>query len=85
MKNKTIISAVIKRAFLFVSISSILLLACATAFSQWTHPLEPIGKHYKTLVALSPAPNTERTAMDLIEYPWAEYSKGAITNAGRAS
>lgn len=81
MKNKLTSSTVFQRNALrkaFLSIS-LLLFFCLTAFAQWTHPLEPIGKHYKTLAALSPAPNLERTAMDLIEYPWAEYSKGAIT------
>ena len=73
IKPKIIIPAVFKKAFLSVSI---LLLFCLTAFAQWTHPLEPIGKHYKTLAALSPAPNTERAALDLIEYPWAEYRQG---------
>lgn len=69
---------VFQKAFLSVSL---LLFFCFTAFAQWTHPLEPTEKHYKTLAALSPAPNAERSAMDLIEYPWAEYSKGAITNS----
>jgi len=78
MKNKTIISTVFKKTFL---LTSILLFACATAFSQWTHPPAAIGKHYKTLADLSPEPNPDIAAMDLIEYPWAEYSKGALTNS----
>ncbi len=60
--TKTIIPTVFKKAFLS---TSILLLVCLTAFSQWTHPLEPIGKHYKTLAALSPAPNPNRASLEL--------------------
>ena len=78
MKNKTIVSRLFRKLFL---LTSILLLASSAAFSQWAHPLEPIGKHYKTLASLSPAPNSERAAMDLIEYPWGEYSKNALTNS----
>ena len=69
---------VLQKAFLSVSI---LLFFCLTAFAQWMHPLEPIGKHYKTLAALNPAPNPDRAALDLIEHPWAEYGKGAIANS----
>jgi len=78
MTHNPIFRTLSGKAFLAISI---LLLACAPAFSQWTRPLEPVGKHYKTLAALSSAPNPDRAAMDLIEYPWAEYSKGAITNS----
>ena len=49
--------------------------------SAWIHPLEPISKHYKTLAFLSPLPNPARAWMDTITYPWAEYSKGALTSS----
>ena len=77
--NSTVFhKSVLQKTFLSISL---LLFFCLTAFAQWTHPLELIGKHYKTLAALNAAPNPKRAAMDLIEYPWAEYSKGAITNS----
>ncbi len=68
MTNKIIFPTLFKKAFLAVSI---LLFACAPAFSQRTRPLEPVGKHYKTLASLSPSPNPARASLDAIEYPWA--------------
>ena len=78
MRTRTIIPALFKKV-LFTS--AILLLACPAALSQAIHPLEPVSKHYLTLASLSPVPNSARGSLDLIEYPWAEYSKGAITNS----
>jgi acid phosphatase (class A) len=48
---------------------------------HWLHPLEPINQHYKTLADLSPEPNPARAWMDTIQFPWAEYSKGALTTS----
>jgi acid phosphatase (class A) len=52
-----------------------------TILAQTNHPLEPISKHYLTLAKLNAKPNPERVWMDTIAYPWAEYSKAAISNA----
>jgi acid phosphatase (class A) len=78
MTQNTIFPTLLRKAFLAVLIS---LFACALVFAQRTQPLEPISKHYKTLTALSSAPNPARASLDAIEYPWAEYSKNALTNS----
>lgn len=83
MRSKPAILTIFRRAVFqtaFLSIS-FLLFFCLTAFAQWTHPLEQAEKHYKTLATLSPASNPKRARMDLIEYPWTEYGKNAITNS----
>ena len=80
MKDKPAVSSVFLKTVLQKSFlaASILLLFSLTALAQWTHPLEPIAKHYKTLAALSAAPKSERAQMDLIEYPWAEYTNSLM-------
>ncbi len=78
MPTKTLFATLCKKGGVLLSI---LLLACVSVFSQWIHPLEPIGKHYQTLAALSPARNPARASLDAIEFPWSEYSKGALTNS----
>lgn len=50
-------------------------------FTQSNHLLEPISKHYKTLAEISLLPNQVRAYMDTITFPWAEYSKGALSNS----
>jgi acid phosphatase (class A) len=67
-----------------VSVTVALLLITLVAFrsvSHWIHPLELISKHYKTLAELSAEPNRVRIHMDTIQFPWVEYSKGALTNS----
>lgn len=51
------------------------------SFSQTIHPLDPIGKYYKTYSLLSALPNPQRAWMDTIKFPWSEYSQNAITNS----
>lgn len=78
MKLSSVLPALLRSA---AFTSALLLFTCTPAFSQWVHPLEPAGGRYKTLAALSPEPNPARARMDLIEYPWVEYSKGALANS----
>lgn len=78
MRVSTIAATLFKQACLT---TAILLFTGLTTYAQWIHPLEPISKHYQSLASLSPAQNPARAALDLIEYPWAEYSQGALTNS----
>ncbi len=59
----------------------ILIVFSFDGLSQSFHPLEPISKHYKTLAEQSSQPNSSRSNMDTITYPWTEYSKGALANS----
>jgi len=43
--------------------------------------LEPVNNVYKHLREKSPFPNKERQAFDTVQFPWLEYSKGALGNA----
>jgi acid phosphatase (class A) len=58
---------------------SLFLLTAFRTVSRWIHPLEPIGKHYQRLAAISAEPNSARAWMDTIQFPWTEYSKGALS------
>lgn len=51
------------------------------AIGQSIYPLEPIGQHYQTQAALGNTPVDKRAFRDTITFPWAEYSKGALSNA----
>jgi acid phosphatase (class A) len=53
----------------------------APLYSQSIHPLEPVGNHYKTLAAISSAADPGNGKLDTITFPWAEYSKGALSNS----
>jgi acid phosphatase (class A) len=64
-----------------LSITLFLAVLSFISFGQSFHMLEPIGKHYKTLAEISPAPNPTRAYMDTITYPWLEYSKSALANS----
>jgi acid phosphatase (class A) len=57
------------------------LLFFTAILGQIIHPLEPISKHYLTLLKFSAKPNPDRAWMDTMRYPWSEYGKGAITNS----
>ena len=70
-----------KPVFRLVSTTLLLLTSTLNGFSQNFHALEPISKHYKTLGELSALPGPARASMDTINYPWIEYSKGALTNS----
>ena len=61
--------------------SFVLLASNINGFSQTLHSLDPVSKPYKTLSEASSLPNQARSHMDTINYPWAEYSKGALGNA----
>ncbi len=50
-------------------------------FAQRPLPLDSISGNYKTLGSLSALPNKSRAWMDTISFPWAEYSKGALTSS----
>jgi len=72
-QKKGTIAALLFCAFVFFS-----------AFYSWPssiYPLEQVDKHYKTLAALSPAPNAARSNLDTVQFPWAEYSKNAMLNS----
>ncbi|HMI63912.1 MAG TPA: phosphatase PAP2 family protein [Puia sp.] len=72
----------VKKTLALISLFSLLLVLTAfRTISGWIHPLEPISKHYKTLAALSPEPNPARAWMDTIQFPWAEYSTGALSTS----
>jgi Membrane-associated phospholipid phosphatase len=43
--------------------------------------LEPANQEYKEFEAKGTTPNKLRRALDTIQYPWSEYSKGALGNA----
>jgi len=62
-------------------LSLLIALSAFRGLHRWIHPLEPIKTHYKTLAALHPEPNPSRAWMDTIQFPWTEYSKGALTSS----
>jgi len=49
--------------------------------AQSIHEQEPIQKHYKTLALLNALPNNARANLDTVQYPWTEYSQGALTTS----
>lgn len=49
--------------------------------AQRIHSLEPVSQHYKTFALLHSQPNATRASLDTIQFPWTEYSKGALTNS----
>jgi acid phosphatase (class A) len=57
------------------------MLVLSDAMPQSIHPLEPAGQHYKIQCALGNVPVERRATMDTITFPWAEYSKGALSNS----
>jgi acid phosphatase (class A) len=78
MKSKNNLPTIYSRAWLIISVIT---LSAGLLPAQAIHPLEPVSKHYKTLAALSAAPDPARLKLDTIIFPWAEYSKGALTNS----
>ena len=70
-----------KSEFGLLLITLFLSLLSFNGFSQTFHAPEPVIKHYKTLSEINSLPNASRAYMDTITYPWAEYSKGALTNS----
>jgi len=78
MKDTNNLPSTLRKAgFIFGIIS----LSAGQLPAQQMHPLEPVSKHYKTLGALDSSPNTARSDLDTIGFPWAEYSKGALGNS----
>jgi acid phosphatase (class A) len=43
--------------------------------------LEPVSETYRPFEGKNTLPNKERQALDTVQYPWLEYSKGALGNA----
>ncbi|MBO9204938.1 MULTISPECIES: phosphatase PAP2 family protein [Niastella] len=43
--------------------------------------LEPVSPAYKPIKVLSMLPTETRKLLDTIQFPWSEYSKGALSNA----
>src|SRR5687767_159889 len=74
-------------AFIQTRLRSIILLFFAmlaglqVCVGQTIPPLEPADNNYKPLTGLSSASNKQRARLDTIQYPWSEYSKGALGNA----
>jgi Membrane-associated phospholipid phosphatase len=58
-----------------------LLFNCCSLFGQQIPLLEPANQEYKEFEAKGTTPNKLRRALDTIQYPWSEYSKGALGNA----
>lgn len=63
------------------AISYFLLFSAFSISAQRIQPLEPISQHYKTFSLLNSAPTSVRKGLDTISFPWAEYSRGALTNS----
>ena len=71
-----------KSSFKKLVIAIILLkLSVFNVTAQSIHSLEPINQHYKTLSSLDPKPNPIRADLDTIQFPWKEYSNGALSNS----
>jgi acid phosphatase (class A) len=49
--------------------------------AQQIPALAPINEKYKFLQQENSSPNNQRQGMDTVQYPWSEYSKGALGNA----
>jgi acid phosphatase (class A) len=49
--------------------------------AQQIPALDPVSETYKSLEGKSSLPNKDRWALDTVQYPWLEYSKGALGNA----
>lgn len=74
MKRHRNLTMLLKALFFLLCLS-------VKGYSQPIHPLEPAGKHYKTIGGLSTVPDPARLTLDTIQYPWEEYSKGALANS----
>jgi acid phosphatase (class A) len=59
----------------------ILFLQIQPLLAQHIPPLAPINEKYKFLQEKNVSGNNGRHALDTIQFPWAEYSKGALGNA----
>lgn len=66
-----------KIVFLVLLILNVRVLVSA----QSIHEQEPVQNHYKTLAALNASRNNARANLDTVEYPWTEYSQGALTTS----
>jgi acid phosphatase (class A) len=51
-----------------------------SASAQSIHPLETISQHKKNALQSSEL-NSARASMDMIQFPWKEYSKSALGNS----
>lgn len=72
----------IQTRYRFIFLCFILILtSLQQAIAQKIPALEPASDTYKPLKEKSSLPTKERQALDTIQYPWVEYSKGAIGNA----
>jgi acid phosphatase (class A) len=69
----------IRHRFLFLSI--VLLLIVKAANAQKLPALEAVNSIYKPLQEKNTRPNKARQSLDTVQYPWTEYSKGALGNA----
>lgn len=78
MKKKNSVLPALRKAGLVFSVIS---LSAVPLLGQSVHPLEPVKGHYKTLGARDNSPGSARSELDTVTFPWAEYSKGALTNS----
>src|SRR5690349_243472 len=69
----------IRHRFLFLCFLLILIVKGLNA--QKMPALEPVNSIYKPLQEKNTSPNKTRQSLDTIQYPWTEYSKGALGNA----
>lgn len=70
----------IRRAVHVLSLLSPVLVNTALK-AQSLHPLEPAREHYQQILSLGADPVASRAPLDTVTFPWAEYGKGALTNA----
>jgi acid phosphatase (class A) len=68
----------IKHRFLFLSF---VLLFAKGLHAQKLPALEPVNGIYKPLQEKNTGPNKARQSLDTVQFPWTEYSNGALGNA----
>jgi acid phosphatase (class A) len=71
----------IKTRHRFIFLYLILSLIAGVIEAQKVQVLEPISDTYKSLKEKSTLPTKDRQAFDTVQFPWTEYSKGALGNA----
>ncbi len=69
----------IRHRFLFLCF--LLILIVKGLHAQKMPALEPVNIIYKSLQEKNTGPNKARQSLDTVQYPWTEYSKGALGNA----